>query len=172
MIKQVFIILLIALTSVFLQATVFGTFFPRFMIPNLCLSIVLFISIFEANLLGAVLSFFVGLFLDLSSGALVGPWSGAFVALFGLLSQGGRKLFIDSVLTIFIISFFAGLFSQIVYLFLLSQFKFDWAQLFSLTYIGTALISAVCSPTMFSILRKLYPKSSYGAARYIQQRLF
>jgi cell shape-determining protein MreD len=141
------------------------------MIPNLCLIVVIFLGACEVNLLGAVLAFMVGLLLDLSSGQLIGPWSGAFAALFGVLSQGGRKLFLDSWLTIGLVTFVSGFFCQVIYLFLLSSFRFSWSDIFSWTMFGTSFVTAILAPGFFLLLKGVIDRRSAGT-RYIQQRLF
>ncbi len=158
-------ILLLTLAAVFLQAAVFGTFLPRWMVPNLCLVIVVFLGIFEATFLGAVLAFFVGLSLDFSSGQLMGPWSGAFVTVFGLLSQVGRRLFVDSFLAMGFIVFTSSILGSVVYIFLLSQFKVSMSDIFSLTLFGSSLMSAASSPLVFRWLRRTIIKKTHG--RYL-----
>jgi rod shape-determining protein MreD len=170
-IKQSIFILLVALLSVFIQATFFGTFFPRWLIPNLCMTIIIFLGIFEANPGGALLAFLVGCFLDMASAPLIGPWAGSFVVIFGFLAQGGRRLFVDSSLTILVITGISSFVSQIIYFFLLSQFSFNWGQLISWTLIGSSLFTAILSPFLFKFLKSYYPRKN-TVGRFIQQRLF
>lgn len=165
MLKKTSIIIAAALFSVFIQSAFFGTFLPRWMAPNLCLVIVVYLGVYEATPLGAALSFFVGLLFDLSSGQLIGPWSGAFSAVFGILAQGGRRMFIDSSLTIIFIVFIASLGGSIVYLFLLSQFHLRSSDIFSMVLVGTACMTGILSPALFIILRKLLVKRTSG--RYL-----
>lgn len=162
---KVFTIVLVTLLAVFLQAAVFGTFFPRWMVPNLCIVIVVFLGIFESTMLGAALAFMVGLALDLSSGQLVGPWSGASVTVFGLLAQFGRRLFVDSTIAIGIVVFVSCMVGSVVYLFLLSQFRVEFGDIFSLTMLGSSLMGALASPLVFSTLRRFLVKKSHG--RYL-----
>lgn len=173
MIRHTLTVLATALFFVFLQATIFGTFFPRWMIPNLCLVIVLYLGVYQSTALGALLAFLVGILLDLSSGQLLGPWGAAFVAIFGLLSQGGKKLFIDSSLTVVAVTFVAAIVGQVIYLLLLSQFAFSWRDFFSSSMFGAAISTALIAPACFAILRSgLLRKPSVGKSRYTQQRLF
>ena len=172
MLRQTLTIISIALFCVFMQATIFGTFLPRSMIPNLCLVVVIFLGSVEVSFLGALLAFLVGLLLDLSSGQLLGPWSGAFAAIFGLLSQGGKKLFLDSWLTIGLVTFLCSFVSQVIYLFLLSSFRFSWSDIFSWTMCGTSLVTAACAPFFFLLLKEVVDRRSHRSTRYVQQRLF
>ena len=170
MFRQTLTILSVALFCVFLQATIFGTFLPRTMIPNLCLVVVLFLGAREVTILGATLAFMVGLLLDLSSGQLLGPWSGTFVALYGFISQGGKKLFLDSWITVGLVTFFSGIIGQIIYLFLLSSFQFSLSDIFSWTMFGTSLVTALLAPPFFLLLTSVVEKKTGN--RYVQQRLF
>ena len=61
MIRPILTVLATALFFVFLQATIFGIFFPRWMIPNLCLVIVIFLGVYQSTGLGALLAFLVGI---------------------------------------------------------------------------------------------------------------
>ncbi len=158
-------IVVVTLLAVFLQAAVFGTFFPRWMVPNLCLVVVVFLGIFETTILGAVLAFIVGLALDLSSGQLIGPWSGSFVTVFGVLTQFGRRLFVDSTVSIAIIVFAASVFGSIVYVFLLSQFRVSMGDIFSLTLFGSSCMAALSSPIVFGWLKRSMIKKTHG--RYL-----
>ena len=172
MLRQSLTIIAFALFCVFLQATIFGTFLPRWMIPNLCLVIVIFLAVFEVNAMGALLAFLVGILFDLSSGQLLGPWSGALVCVYGIISQGGRKLFLDSWITIAGVTFVASIIAQAVYLFLLSQFKFSFGDLISATMHGSAFITALLAPPFFMLLRGSVHKKNSNGSRYVQQRLF
>jgi hypothetical protein len=91
--------------------------------------------------------------------------------LFGVLSQGGKKLFVDSALTLTVLAFVGSISTQIVYFFLLSQFTFNWGQLLSWTLLGSAITSALSAPFIFSLLTRFYPRR-HAHGRYVQQRLF
>lgn len=140
-------------------------FLPVWMVPNLCLAIVVYLGVYEANITGACLAFIVGLLLDLASGTYIGPWSGAFSAVFGVLAQGGKRMFLESGPTIAIMVGLSSICGTIVYLFLLSQFHLTWGDIFSGVLFGTALLTAALSPVVFAVLRKFLVRKSQG--RYI-----
>lgn len=156
--KKAAVILGASLIAMFLQSAVFGTFFPRWLVPNLCLVIVVFLGMTETTPFGAFLAFCVGLLLDLSSGQLIGPWSGACTAVFGFLAQGGKRMFLDSGPTIGFMVFLSSIAGSLVYLFLLSQFRLTWNDLFSVVLFGTAFMTALVSPAVFTLLKRVLSK--------------
>ena len=164
--KKGAIVLVTACLCLFLQSAVFGTFLPRWMIPNLCMVLVVYLGIFEVSPLGAVLSFLVGLFVDFSSGQLIGPWSGAFSAVFGLLSQGGKGLFFDSIPTIILMAFLSSFVGSIVYLFLLYQFKISFSDVFSGVLFGSSFITALLSPLVFRGLHRMLVRKAPGRYQF------
>lgn len=152
------IVLIIGLLSLFLQGTVFKTLLPESsIVPNLMLIVVAYLAFHEASVLGLLLSFMLGLLFDLGSGALLGPWAGAFVVVFMLLTSMTQRIFVDSPLTAFVAVLLGALVAQGIYLGLYAQFRtLELLPMASgLRVLLEALASAVCAPICFAILRKL-----------------
>lgn len=159
------IILFTAIVTLCIQLSIFGNFFPKWFLPNFALILAVFLGVFEPTFVGALLAFCVGLIFDFASGDILGPWSGACVSVFGLLSQGARRLFVDTALLAGVLVFCASLFGFVVYLLLLRQLTIYWGD-FSYQLFGSALASALCSPLIYPLFRR-YFKRQIGVSRYL-----
>jgi rod shape-determining protein MreD len=120
-------------------------------------TVVTFLSFHAPNPMGLALSFFMGICLDLGSAVLVGPWAGAFVVVFLLLSSVTQRIFVDSPLTAFMAVLCAALLAQGIFIALSVQFRafeFELGALASQVFLE-ALFSAFCAPLCFAGLRRL-----------------
>jgi len=152
------VVLLLGVLASFLQGSVLRALLPgSAIVPNLSVAVVAFLAFHEVSLLGVALSFFLGLIFDLSSGVLLGPWAGAYVVVFALLSSLTQRVFTDSPLTAFIAVLIGSLVAQGVYLAMVLQFR--TAELASVssgvTIVLEALLSAFCAPLCFGLLKRL-----------------
>lgn len=152
------VVAVISIVALFLQSTFFRLMLPdSAVIPNLMVTVVAFLAFHSPNPLGLALSFFLGLCLDLGSAVLVGPWAGAFVVVFLLLSSVTQRIFVDSPLTAFVAVLCAALLAQGVFIALSMQFRafeFEFGALVSQVSLE-ALFSAFCAPLCFAGLRRL-----------------
>ncbi len=126
-------------------------------VPNLLLTVVAYLAFHDPSLHGLLISFFLGLCLDLGSGVLVGPWAGGFVVVFIILSSMTQRIFVDSPLTAFTAVLIGSVIAQVVFVVLSMQFRefeFEWTT--GVTRLTLeALFSAFCAPICFALLRKL-----------------
>jgi rod shape-determining protein MreD len=155
--KSFAVILVIGIAAMFLQGSVIRAFLPSSaIVPNIMIAVVAFLAFHEVSVLGVALSFFLGLLFDLSSGALLGPWAGAFVLVYAFLSSLTQRVFTDSPLTAFVAVLIGSLVAQGVYLAMMLQFRSaELAPVSSgVNILLEALFSAFCAPLCFAFLKR------------------
>ncbi len=125
------------------------------LVPDLVFIFVLFLSFYELSVFGALLVFLVGLIVDLSGGMLLGPWAGAYIICFGMLSLVSDRIFVESPVSLFALTAAFVSVSHFLFLFIafdpLGQLGTEWLNLF-----GKALCSAFFAPLVFSFLRRIF----------------
>jgi rod shape-determining protein MreD len=130
-------------------------------IPQFLLIFVVYLSFVEANAFGCVMSFIVGLLLDLSSAVLIGPWAGSFVVIFCVLALLSRRLFIDSGLAAMVITFASVVVANILF----SLFGSEYPALtveYPQKVLGQALITALIAPLVLGILSRRWRRVNGG----------
>ena len=154
---QAVIFLFLGLLGIFIQGTVVRMLFPGVILPALSLILVVYLAFFHSTPRGAVLSFFLGLEYDLFSGAVVGPWAGAFVVVFAFFALFTPRIFVDSPLVTFLIGFLASMGASAV--FALICFLAPGVPVATIVNVGhlqqlviEALAMAVCTPFLFPLL--------------------
>lgn len=153
--------LFLGLISILVQGTVFKSVIPGFFAPNLLLVLLVYIAFYEVSAFGAVLAFLLGLEFDVHLGMLLGPWAGSFVLVFGILALLSQRIFVQSSLVVFIAVLVSCLGSNIFYLGLRYPFiPVGWEAVSTVVYEG--LLTAVLSPFLFPLLRKIIPKREQG----------
>ena len=155
-----------------LQGSIFPAFMPSYLIPNFLLILVVFLGFFEISALGVALAFFIGLFFDLFSGTLIGPWAGSFVFVYALLAIFAQRLFIHSISTVMVSVFIANVVATGIYLALLYQFQPIRTGLLSVSVIES-LVSALVAPPLFALCRVLFlSKVDKGVAHRAGPEIF
>jgi rod shape-determining protein MreD len=156
--KYIGLILALGLIGIFLQGAVLAGIIPsRFFIPNLLLTLVVFLGFYEVSVLGAVLSFLLGLELDIFSGNLVGPWAGAFTVIFGFLALFAQRVFVESGFAVMLVIFVTSLASQLVLVVFIYEFRPIGGMGFILAF-GEAFVTALVSYPLFSLYRRVLLK--------------
>jgi rod shape-determining protein MreD len=149
--KGLIFALLYAIVSIVIQSVLVASGAPVWLIPDFVILLVLFLGFYEISPLGALVAFCVGLILDISGGALLGPWAGAYVLSFGMLTMVSEHVFAESKLSLFPIAFFFVIIAHILFLLPafdpLGQLATDWPRL-----LGKALITAILAPVVFKLL--------------------
>lgn len=163
--SKVGVVLGCAIAGLCAQLAVFGSILPLWFVPNFSIIIAVFLGVFEPTIVGAVLSFSIGLIYDFASGDILGPWSGACVTVFGFLSQLARRMFVDTSVLAALLVFCGALFGFTVYLLLLRQLTIYWSD-FSFQLFGCAVASAICSPIIYPVFKR-YFKRQTGISRYL-----
>ncbi len=140
------------------------------LVPDFIVIMVVVLAFYEPGIFGAVMSFVLGLLLDMSSGLILGPRAGSSVALFGFLSSLSQRLFVESPVALVVVVFFATLLDSLIYVILLTEFQsvvtegvpfFGWGAL------GEALLTAIVAPLVswfvrFCIARRVSSLTSGG----------
>jgi rod shape-determining protein MreD len=167
--KSIFV-LLIGLVAVFVQGSLIHTFFPGAIIPDLVLVMVVYLSFYDAGVLGAVLSFLLGLEYDFFSDMLIGPRAGSYTVVYALFASLSQRIFVESAFAAFVSVLFSSFLNSVVYLVLISGFKTTNSDIFS-TSIFEALFTAVVGPILLRVLKRLLykrPQGLTGGLRAVQ----
>ena len=153
-VRRVLLILLAGMVALFIQGTLLKSIFPQFVMPNLVLSLIVFLAFYEISPLGAGLAFLLGLQLDMYGGLMLGPWAGSFVAVFALFAFLSQRLFVDTPVAAGLIALVACVLADFIYLILIYEVRpFDGFML--KTVLLESLLSAVCAPVVLKIMRRM-----------------
>ena len=161
-IKKTLLLLALGLIGILIQGTLLRqVLVPSWVMPSFLIIFVVYLAFYEATPLGAILAFALGLEFDLASGELIGPHAASMAVVFGFLSSITQRIFVDSVFAVFLAVFVSSMFSHLVYVILLFEFKpsktlFDLLIEFSLP---EAFVTALLAPIVFSLLRKVVTSS-------------
>lgn len=151
--RRVCFTLAFGLIFVFLQGTLLKAFWPGMIVPGLSLVLVVFLAFYETSILGAVLAFLLGLELDLFSGVALGPWAGAYVLIFGLLSMFSSRIFIESPAAIAFTVLVSSLVSNIVFMLIIAQVDHSVLVVSWALFVEALLTALFCVP-LFAIFRR------------------
>lgn len=124
--------------------------------PNLILIIVTYVGQFYSPIIGLVISFILGYFLDVVSGTLLGLNSFSMVSLCYLSFILGKRMVMQSSFAqIFTVFIFFIIYSGIVY----SLFKFFGMDIsiypFVKTAVGDGVATAIISPILITAIRRM-----------------
>lgn len=159
-IRKSVIVLVLGFIAVFVQGTLLRGSFPSMVVPDLVCILVVFLSFYEPGLLGAFLAFLVGLQFDLASGVLLGPRAGSSVAVFGFLSSLSQRIFVESGTAMMFAVFISTIVNFAVYMILVVEFRHTQevvvSDFFRLSVLGEATLSALITPLIFLVLRRLF----------------
>jgi rod shape-determining protein MreD len=152
--KRYILVLLLGLLAIALQGTILKAILPDYLVPSFVLIIVVYLGFFEVRLSSLFLVFLLGLELDLASGLLVGPWSGAFVVVFLLLALLAQRIFVESIVSVLVAVFFASLTSDLVYFILIYRLEPAVYQVIFHSIVG-AMVNSLFAPPVFILLRRV-----------------
>lgn len=154
--RRLIVVLAIGLLALFIQGTLIKSIAPTSMlVPNLNLIIVAFLAFREPSVFGAILSFLLGIQFDFSSGVLVGPWSAAFVAAFGLLSMVSQRVFVESPPAVVFSVLVAVLVANLIRILIILQFSEVGLAGFTWALFGEGILTALLAPLLFKALKKV-----------------
>jgi rod shape-determining protein MreD len=163
-VREILIILSIALGLIFLQSTLIASIFPRlFFTPNLMLLLVVFVSFYSPGYSGAVLVFILGILFDFSSGLLLGPWAASFMGVFILISFISQRILIETAPASFVVVLLCSLLASVVYSTLVFEVSPTREGIFWILPLE-ALVNAVLAVPVFALLRKSLPYRFRGSA--------
>jgi rod shape-determining protein MreD len=163
--KRFLVILCLGLLSVTTQGVLTRIGLPSFLVPQVSLLIVVFLAFSDVSLSGCVLAFLLGLLMDLSSAVLVGPWAGAYVAVYGVLAALSHRLFIESALASMFITFVSVIGASIIFFMLGTEYSHASMGL-ALQVLGQAVMTAGLAPWALSLMtRRARRRSPVGVGR-------
>jgi len=160
--KSLLLIFLLALVSIFLQATLLPSFLPPILVPNFMLVLLVFLSFYAVNVSGAFVVFFLGILLDMFSGILIGPWAASFMVVFIGISLLSQRLFVETFVASSLAVFFGTLFCSLVYKTITFGLAFEGQSI--VFFLVQGLIAAVLAPVLFQLLRSILLRKELGMA--------
>lgn len=171
--KRVLTYFLLLIFLLWLQSGIIPYFMEKYSGSNL--QLVLILAIFLAfdfkSLKDLWLAFTFGFFLDLLSGFILGPWSAAAISVYAFSALLSRRVFIDNIFVIIIITFFSVcLGSSVNQLFLAHaprMEQFQIALFFEKTFLE-AFLTAIFAPIFFFLFKKALSGSSNLAGSSIR----
>jgi rod shape-determining protein MreD len=138
----------------FIQASILKTFLPAIPTPSLFVPLIVALAFYEVSTRGALFAVMLGVELDLLAGTQLGPSAAAFVAIYGVLSCCGQRIFIESAPALLVTSFVSSLIGNtILSLFLYRHTAALSEQLFII--IIEALGTALLAPLVFFVARRI-----------------
>ncbi len=153
--QKIILVVILGVLSIFLQGTFLRSLLPSPYVPNIVIVIVVFLAFHEVSYLGVVLAFILGLLLDLSSATLLGPWAGAFTALFAILGSLSRRVFVESYEACFILMIPVALGTNFAFLSLAYRFQPGLIGNF-IPLIINSLCTAVVGPLVYFFLSRVF----------------
>ena len=165
--KSTLAVLALGVCAVFVQGVVLKAFAPTLVVPNLIVILIVYLSFHRSSISGVLLSFLLGLELDLfSNPALLGPYCASSVAVFALVSTLSHRLFLDSFVTVFLAVLLSTLLYEALYFVVVSEFVLLNISLaeFARSAFIEALISAFLAPILFRMLSVIKFGSTMRAA--------
>ena len=148
---------ILGLVVIFLQGSLLRNILPDFLIPNLIVSIVVFLAFYENSPYGAILAFLLGIEIDLYGGnpLLIGPSAGALVLLYGILASVSTRVYLESKFAVIIMSILSNVFYSFIFSLLIYEFNDAAVRYFSFS-LSNSLVTGVITPFLFIILSKIY----------------
>lgn len=137
---------IVALLSLFVEG-VCVQWLPAYAVPHLLVCVVVYLAFFDLSIAAAVFAFMLGLLADFSSGLIVGPWAGALVATYGLISLVSQRLFVHSGLVMFAAAAVASLASDIFYWLLVLEIRSANTSVLGVMF-GRALLTGLVAPVL------------------------
>lgn len=155
-VRSVIAFFVLCLILLLLQSTALGLLLPASLIPNLLLCLCLYLALFEGGAIGLLGSFIAGLFLDLASATLLGPWAGAFVIIYCVLSVLSDRIFVESRFAIGVIAMGSSVAVELLF-FLLSILSAETFFSSWLGIVGRAVATGIVASLMFSVFSFALP---------------
>jgi len=152
--KKTFLILFLGLLAIFFMGTVVKMVSPEWIAPNLIAVLLVYLAFYEVNVFGAVLSFLLGLELDLGSGLLLGPWAAACVLVYVILAFSSCRVFIESHLVVAFATFLGSILAAIIYQVIIFAVNDEVSYAFDTWFKAgfESLQAALVAPLIFKLL--------------------
>jgi len=147
-------VLAIGLLLVIAQSLLHRAGIPEWLLPQGLIACVVYLAFFESSVAGALLAFACGLLLDLTTATVLGPWAGAYVLVYALLSFMSPRLFVESAVVTMLVAGVTSVFAGSVYLFLAFEYQ-ALSREDLVMLLGQGLSSAVVAPMIVSVLGRV-----------------
>jgi rod shape-determining protein MreD len=163
--KRFLLILVLGLIGTLFQGALMRVGLPPFLVPQFLLLLVVFLAFSEVSVFGCMMAFVLGLLMDFSSAMLVGPWGGAFVAVYGFLAVLSHRLLIESTIAAMIITFVSVVGASLIFSLLGSEYSsMSWE--YPTQVLGQAFVTALLGPRVLAFMtRRSRRRSSVGMGR-------
>lgn len=152
------LILAVGLGLVIVQSLLQRSGVPEWLLPQGLVVCVVYLAFFESSVAGAGLAFACGLLLDLTTATVLGPWAGAYVLAYALLSFVSPRLFVESTVVMMLVTGITSVLAGSVYLFLAFEYQ-SLSQDDIAVLLGQASASALVAPVVTAILRRVCGRS-------------
>jgi rod shape-determining protein MreD len=147
-------VLVIGLALVTAQSLLHRVGVPEWLLPQGLIACVVYLAFFESSVTGALLAFSCGLLLDLTTATVLGPWAGAYVLAYALLSFMSPRLFVESTLVTMVVTALTSVLTGAIYLFLAFEYQSLSREDVGML-LGQAVASALVAPMVMSLLNKV-----------------
>jgi rod shape-determining protein MreD len=153
----------LALFFLILQSIAHYMGVPEWSIPQGGIVCVVFLAFYEFSLAGVVLSFLLGLLLDMSSAVLIGPWAGGYVVAYAMIAFISQRLFVESLYVAFSVVVGAALVSGLIFTLLAFEYQAPASEDL-IVLLGQSLASGIVTPLVFRFLRPIWRAGSGPAS--------
>ncbi len=154
-VRWILVVVLYSLIAFFLQGTLLQIFLPIYLIPHFSLLLVVFLAFYEVSSRGAFLTFLCGLLVDIAAGGVIGPSAAAMLIVYGVLAVISDRIFVESGLASFTVTFASVVLYQLAYLALVTSLR---PSLYDTLFValGQGFVTGLLAPKFFYFfLRKL-----------------
>lgn len=152
--KHAVVIGIVGLIAALLQGTLLYVGIPPYLLPQVVLILVIYLGFHEVSMVGVFTVFALGLLMDFASAVLVGPWAGAFVAVYGALAVASQRLFVESAIVMVVTGFVACLCADFIYLGLAYEYQPSGSS-YLVDSLGQAFATALIAPPLMAILARV-----------------
>lgn len=167
--RRVILLCILGLLAVYLQGTLLRAFFPAWIVPNLLVTLLVFVSFKDVSPIGAGSAFLLGLELDLYEGVMLGPWAGAYVLVYAALASLSQRIFIESPFAAFSAVFCAVLACNSIYfsiVFLFREIPYNGMVLSLIEGALSGMIAPFVLRALRRFMRRYFRESGRGLAAY------
>jgi rod shape-determining protein MreD len=147
------VVLVIALALLATQSLLHLAGVPEWLLPQGLIACIVYLAFFECSVAGALLAFLCGLLLDLTTATVLGPWAGAYVLVYALLSFMSPRLFVESTLVTIVVAAVTSMLAGAIYLFLAFEYQ-SLSREDLIMLLGQGVASALVAPLVVSILAR------------------
>jgi rod shape-determining protein MreD len=171
LVRTVILAALLSLAIIAVNVSFLSRLIPVTYLPNLFVVLVIIVTLAHNNWIGVICIFIIGLFADISSGLLVGPWAAGFLLVYVVLSALADRVFVESLFSRFVVCGLCSALASLAFFALSLQVLpsiEDSLQLMLIQTISTALFGPIFFPLIQYVIGHRrsrtveYPSILYG----------